>query len=338
MRHASYRVREEHLMLMGQAIQETMREMLGDEIFTLEAARAWSTVYNFVSASLLSGMLATRVPELTPQQYTTPAQPECSTGGTPLAAATPKECEGLTAAVEEAISVAFPEQQTPCSAAAATRASAGQLTDLADAAATPPLMVCALRALACDQDDGTSWGKGGKQGPVSDAHSVEPADSTPLSDTVLQTPVNSCPGRAEPPQSAAGEVPALVPDKAKPVVAQPLRPDAAIGTHARVGCSSPLLEAQPSQRSVRAASAYVVDRTKVVAAVPTQHAASSMQIHCPDRAKLVAAAPLQRCGVGTAVHAPEGMKLVAAPSLQQSGSGCTRPTLLQKFWGGRTSK
>jgi len=57
MRHGSYGAREEHFALLGKALTCTLREVLGEEDFPPEAERAWSLVYNFVSATMLGGAL-----------------------------------------------------------------------------------------------------------------------------------------------------------------------------------------------------------------------------------------------------------------------------------------
>jgi len=56
-RHASYGVRPEHMMLLGQALPVALREVLGGT-FTKEVELAWSIVYNFISASMIGGMQA----------------------------------------------------------------------------------------------------------------------------------------------------------------------------------------------------------------------------------------------------------------------------------------
>jgi len=55
-RHVAYGAREEHVAPMGQALMAALGEWLGEEAFTPEVEHAWSVVYGFVSASLLSGM------------------------------------------------------------------------------------------------------------------------------------------------------------------------------------------------------------------------------------------------------------------------------------------
>mmetsp|Transcript_89534 Transcript_89534/g.280212 ORF Transcript_89534/g.280212 Transcript_89534/m.280212 type:complete len:198 (-) Transcript_89534:162-755(-) len=72
-RHGAYGVREEHFTLLGKALMHTLREVLGEEDFPPEVERAWSTVYGFVSATMLGGALgAVRAAEPTPREEAAP--------------------------------------------------------------------------------------------------------------------------------------------------------------------------------------------------------------------------------------------------------------------------
>ncbi|CAK8999407.1 unnamed protein product, partial [Durusdinium trenchii] len=90
LRHVNYNVKEEHFQVFEKALMITLREGLGD-LFTKEVEFAWNMAFNFMSATMISGLRSAQSAARS-QQTELSKEPNMSTTATPTE--TPSSASG----------------------------------------------------------------------------------------------------------------------------------------------------------------------------------------------------------------------------------------------------
>ena len=102
LRHVNYNVKEEHFQVFEKALMVTLREGLGD-LFTKEVEFAWNMAFNFMTATMISGLrsaqnaVRSRQAELKEANMSTTATPsETPSSGSTSARARPSKQSGTS--------------------------------------------------------------------------------------------------------------------------------------------------------------------------------------------------------------------------------------------------